>query len=242
MPIPWRRALLLLITLATVGLGVAAACFPGPRLAMAVTLGTGWEMGALQARVDALEDRAFLVDLYRTMATGGRWSGVLAQTGKLMDHYLDGSGEDLVLEPQIFTGSRRVQSRMTTLRERAQTRGCTSPHTQTTEPFHMPDPGHLDSFFGLYHGTLTLTSRPTDEGRCLLEWSAEVPWTWPTYEVLEARYGDPREERHGLPNLTSLFRGPSHALHIGNGLGGHLATLGLARPFVAHGSWRETTP
>ena len=103
----------------------------------------------------------------------------------------------------------------------------------------MPDRGHLDSFYGLYWGTLAVESRREDSGACVLTWTAEVPWTWPSYAGLEARRGDPRTEVHRLPNLQSVLWGKDHALRIGNGLGAHLVTLGLARPFVARARWEE---
>jgi hypothetical protein len=156
-----------------------------------------------------------------------------------MDHYLDRTGEAFVLAPDIFTGSRRVVERMTRMRWEVEASGC-EPVTRTTPSFYMPDKRHLDSHFGLYHGTLRLEAEPAADGRCALSWHAEVPWTWPSYAELTARRGHPRAERFPIPNLRSVLFGGKHALLVGNGLGAHLARLGLAKPFIAQAEWRES--
>ena len=104
----------------------------------------------------------------------------------------------------------------------------------------MPHSSQRDSHFGLYHGTLEVAARPTATGSCALTWRAEVPWTWPSYDDLTAKHGHPRSERFPLPNLKSLVFGHEHALRVGNGLGAHLASVGLAEPFLARSEWQES--
>ena len=165
---------LTIVTVALCTATAALAVFPGQRLDIAWTLGTGVGMPALQGRVDAVEaklidgqplepsERAFLGDLYGAMATGAQLTGVLRQSGALMAHYLQESGEDLVIDEAIFLGSRKVRAVMRALRRRAQRQGCTG--GETSAPFHMPDREHLDSFFGLYWGTVSVEARGDEQG------------------------------------------------------------------------------
>jgi hypothetical protein len=245
-----RRWAAALFGLLAIGLVVL---FPGQRLGMAFTLGTGLGRATLQRRIDGLEqraitsphalfdadDREFLTDFYRTLATGARLSLVLGQSGKLLHHYLDSSGTDYELEPRIFRDNDRVQAQLAVLGARAKRAGCVIGQHFVSDSFHMPDRSNIDSVFGLYYGTLAVTVLGSGSGAagCKLHVHAEVPWRWPSYAELAVRHGTPYSERFPLPNLQSFIRGPGHELLVGNGLGGKLAELGLARPFLAYAEW-----
>lgn len=225
--------------------------FPGRRLGMAFTLATGVGRPALQARIDGLEanairratpsadDRAFLQDFYGTLATGGKLSVVIGQTGKMMEHYLEGSGADYRLDPVIFIGSEKVQAQVAALRKRSIGADCRAGARLSSPTFYMPDESNLDSVFGLYHGTLHATRSVRPDGSCRLHFRAEVPWVWPTYSSLAQNYGDPHAESFPLPNIQSLVLGREHALFVDNGLGGHLAEIGLAKSFLAFAEWSD---
>jgi hypothetical protein len=229
---------------------VARFLFPGRRLAIAFTLATGLGHDALQERVDYLEARAirqmklspederFLSDLYGSLATGGKLSIVIRQTGKMMDHYLARSGSDYRLDPVIFTGSQKVQAQARNLRERVASNGCRAGRL-SSPTFYMPDSSNLDSVFGLYQGTLHVTPSLRRDGSCHLQWRAEVPWLWPSYASLESKYGDPHAESFPIPSLRSLIFGEEHALFIDNGLGAYLEEIGLAKSFLAFAEWSE---
>lgn len=239
-----------LALLALAGIAALYVLFPGQRFGMAFTIATGIGRPALQARIDGLEarairgaafsvrDRRFLSDFYRTLARGGRLVGFARQTGRMMDHYLDGSGRDYPLQPDIFSGNARVRAQMAPLRRHALT-GCGPRRRAVSPTFYMPDASHADSVFGLYYGTVAVESRRDAQGGCRLRWRAEVPWIWPSYAQLQRKYGTPHGESFPLPNLPSLFLGSRHALRIDNGLGEHLTRIGLARPFLAYAEWEE---
>jgi hypothetical protein len=217
---------------------------------MAFTLATGIGTPTLQKRIDDLEDKAirrqsfsdddkeFLEDLYRTMATGGKLTIVVGQTGRLMDHYLDGSGEDYELEPRIFTENVRVQRQMKALRRRVNLERCWPQKTVRSPRFYMPHRSSIDSVFGLYHGTLELTLERRGD-RCVEKWRGEVPWQWPSYKSLKRKRGRYHAESFPMPNAYSLVAGQKHALRIDNGLGEYLVQLDLAKPFVAYAEWEE---
>jgi hypothetical protein len=231
-----------------VGLG-ALWLFPGPRLGVAFTVATGVGRRALQQRVDAMEaraiakapfsddERAFLGDFYRTLATGAKLSVLVAQTGRLMDHYLDGSGLPYQLEPQIFRDNNKVQAQVARLEARLSTAGC-GPQRLHSSVFYMPDASQTDSVFGLYYGTVSV-SRQERSGRCVTFVRAEVPWHWPSYDSLLKKHGDYHAESFPLPNLQSLLADERRALFVDNGLGQYLAELNLARPFLAFAEWEE---
>lgn len=232
---------------------IALFLFPGQRLAMAFRLGTGLALGSLQTRIDTLEskailrepfsatDKEFLTDFYRTLATGAKLTVVVGQTGRMMDHYLDGSGSDYRLDPRIFVENRKVLTQMAALRTAGAS--CAHPERRFSSPrFYMPDASKVDSVFGLYYGTLQVVPARSAEGQCILHWRAEVPWTWPSYESLRAKYGNYHAESFPLPNLKSLLEGERFALFVDNGLGEYLAELGLAKVFVAYAEWDEAPP
>lgn len=234
-------------------LAVAAAAlvlFPGRRLVFALAVGTGIGRDALQARVDAVEekavrgepfsadDRAFLVDLYRTIATGGRVVVFARRSGRLLHHYLDGSGADLRLDPGIFTGNAKVRRRMAALRAAAAAAPVDEPVALSSGTFYMPDASQADSVYGLYDGTLRVERVAAPGGARVLRWRAEVPWTWPSYAEIELEHGDPHAECFPLPSVASAWLG-GEPLRIDNGLGERLAQEGLARPFLAYAEWDE---
>jgi len=225
--------------------------FPGRRLGLAFTLATGIGTPSLQAEIDALEtkairrsafsveEKAFLSDLYRTLATGARLTIIVRQTANLMDHYLDGSGAEYRLDPEIFTGNAKVSQQMSLLRARATATACGRGFQLSSGRFHMPDSSKIDSVFGLYYGTLSLVGVPATGGACRLRWRAEVPWNWPSYPSLKQKYGNFHAESFPLPNLKSLVFGMHESLFIDNGLGEYLVHLGLAQPFLAFAEWDD---
>jgi hypothetical protein len=233
-------------------LALALVLFPGQRLGLALTLATGIGRDALQRRIDALEskaiahapfnaeDREFLGDFYRTLATGGRLSLLVAQTGRMMDHYLDGSGAPYRLEPRIFRDNSKVRAQLALLRKGLGGRsGCEKPVRARSATFYMPDASQLDSVFGLYHGHVELTRARGSNGGCIWQVRAEVPWQWPSYASLLDKHGSYHAESFPLPNLQSLLWGRDRCLFVDNGLGQYLVELGLARPFLAFAEWEE---
>lgn len=255
---PKRRRRLLAIGGAVLALCAALVVaflviFPGGQASIAIRLATGVGIGALQSRIDEMEDKAirgreftdedrtFLRDFYTSLARGARLTIVLGQSGRLMQRYLDATGEPLELHSSIFVRNTKVQARMKRLRKQVvEAAGSGRPleDRYVTPVFHMPHPSSPDSVFGLYYGTLEV--RPRLEAETLvLAWRAEVPWQWPSYESLKEKHGDYHAESFPLPNPTSVVLGMDHALFVDNGLGEHLVHLGLARPFVAFSEWEE---
>jgi len=230
---------------------VALTCwlFPGQRLGLAFTLATGVGTPTLQDQIDALEDKAvrrepfsakereLLSDFYRTLATGAKLSVLVAQTGHLMDHYLDGSGQDFELGADIFRDNAKVQRQLGVLRQRLG-KSC-QPLSAESPTFYMPDTSQIDSVFGLYHGRVIVRQEPSSAGPCLRHVRAEVPWFWPSYASLRQKYGSAHAESFPLPNAQSLLFGQKLALYVDNGLGQYLVELGLAKPFLAYAEWDE---
>jgi hypothetical protein len=248
----WTRRVRWLVLLAIIA--VPTLFVTGARGSVAVQLATGFGIPALQREIDRLQNKAIrkqpfteqdkqmLRELYGAMADGARLSGVLGQSGRLMDHYLGCTGTPLELDPGIFVTNQRVQQPMNLMR--AQIRAAATAHARL-EPsyrsprFYMPHASSPDSVTGLYWGTVQATPQVQDDGTVRVRWRAEVPWEWPTYESLQLRYGTPHAEIFPIPNARSLLYGPQYALHVENGLGGYLVTLGLAKPFLAWSEWEE---
>jgi hypothetical protein len=221
---------------------------------MACTLASGIGIHGLQVQVDQLEDKAikgepftdadkaYLKDLYTCFARGARLTIVLRQSAQLMDHYLAGSGEDLRLDSRIFLGSKAVMGQMEMIKNKmlADLRNRSKvDEVYSTDTFYMADPDFFESFVGLYYGKLIAHPRRLDNGRILLNWRAEMPWQWPTYESLKAKQGNYHAQSFPLPNARSILQGPKYSLYMDDGLGEHLARLGLAKPFLVYSEWEE---
>jgi hypothetical protein len=65
---------------------------------------------------------------------------------------------------------------------------------------------------------------------------------WPSYQSLYDKYGDYHAQCFPLPNARSLLGGSEYYLWVDDGLGGYLAQIGLAAPFLAWAEWDEEIP
>lgn len=106
----------------------------------------------------------------------------------------------------------------------------------------MGDPDFFDSFVGLYVGQLSVTKVVSSDGKPKLRWKVEMPWKWPTYAELFAKYGDHHAQNFPIPNARVFIQGPKYCLRMDDGLGGHLETLGLAKSFLVYSDWEEPMP
>lgn len=234
---------------------VAVALFPGWRLPIAFSIGTGVGIERLQRDIDAINRKAidgqalteqevrFLYDVYYALATGARMLPTMGSTGRLMAHYLDGSGEPLAIEPRVFLDSGRVQDMANVMKAAIlkDHHNGVARKTYCSEPFYMPDWSRPGSSFALYYGTLCVEAQPIELGSLDLSWKAEVPWEWPSYAVVAERHGRPDAEVVAIPSLRAIVtESPKARLHLGNGLGHYLSVVGPARAFDAYAQWRET--
>jgi hypothetical protein len=229
--------------------------FPGQQSLLALSLATGIGIPGIQERIDKIEanaisrtpfsqrDKNFLHDLYTCMAKGAKLTNILRQSGEMMAHYLSCSGEPLRTDPEIFTLNTRVSERAESLRSRMLRdlgNGTGLKKKYSTDTFYMPHKSSPDSVFGLYYGRVMLYPRISSQQEIILDWRAEVPWEWPSYDHLYSKYGNYHAESFPLPNLRSIIQGRVYALHIDNGLGEYLARLGLAESFLVFAEWQET--
>lgn len=228
--------------------------FPGRQAVMALSLASGLGIPRIQAEVDRLEAKAiknadftaagkhYLRALFSCFAKGGRLTIVLRQTGAIMDHYLSSKGTPYKTGTRIFLKNKKVQGRMAGLRKRVLDDFKKTGKVRdeySTPTFYLPDPSNLDSMFGLYYGRLLVRPKVVQGGRLRLEWRAEVPWEWPTYESQIKEYKNPHAKHTRVPNALSLIKGKAFGLLIDDGLGEYLVRLGLAKPFLLYGEWEE---
>lgn len=251
-----RRHLVLKILLVVLSLTALSyfAYFPGRQSILALSLASGIGIPRIQAHVDKLQtkaiknepfspgDKRFLQDLYSCFAKGGRLTILIRQTGAIMAHYLSAKGTPYRTAPRIFLKSKPVQSRMAALKKKFledldKTGKFRDEYVSAT--FYMPDPGFLDSKFGLYYGRLILRPERLPDGGIRLTWRPEVPWQWPTYESQIKESGDPHAKYSIIPNALVLLGGQRRGLRIDDGLGEYLVRLGLAKPFLLYSEWEE---
>lgn len=249
-----RRCAAVVAGLSVIVIAAFLIYFPGRQSLLALTLASGLGIDGLQARVDALEekaitgegftetDRAFLRDLYTCFAKGARLTFILRQSGQLMGHYLSRTGEPLRIESRLFLGSRRVKEQMDLLRQRVvedvRLRGTLAAE-YSSDTFHMGDPELLDSSIGLYFGRISVRPHLLDNRKLLLHWRADMPWQWPSYESLYDKYGDYHAQCFPVPNARSVLQGPRYYLWMDDGLGEQLARIGQAEPFLVWSEWDE---
>lgn len=231
--------------------------FPGRQTIMAFTLATGIGVSGLQERVDLLEEKAiagasfsedetrFLSDLYLCFAKGGRLTVVLRQSSDMMFRYLSCSGEDLKTEPRIFVGSKPVREQLAQLRERIRADEASAERLKESYEspvFYMGDPKFFDSFVGLYYGRVIAAPKKSKDGRRYIQWRAECPWEWPSYDDMFEKYGKHHAQTFALPNLLGIIGGRDYCLQLDDGLGGQLAELGIAKSFLVYAEWTEEIP
>lgn len=226
-----------------------AIYFPGAQLPIALTLATGIQGSTLQANIDLCEAKAiegdeftdeeitFLRNLYTCLYKGARLTLILPEVSNMMEHYLAQSGEPLEVDASIFNTNTKVTNKMKTMKAEMIVSDPLLPSYQS-ETFYMPDFSNIDSVFGLYYGTLI--AEPTRVGETLqINWRAEVPWEWPSYQSLTEKHGDPHAESFPIPNASCLIGGINGAIFIDNGLGEHITHLGLAKSFTVFAEWSE---
>ena len=235
----------------------AVVLFPGWRLPIAFRIGTGIGIEKLQTDINLVSRKAiagqtptdnevrFLYDVYYALATGARLLPTMGPTGRLMAHYLDGSGEPLAIRPRVFLDSGRVQHMADVMRAtiRNDHQNGVARARYCSKSFYMPDWRRPGSSFALYYGTLCVDVRRVERNSLELSWKAEVPWEWPSYAMLTKRHGRADSEIVAIPSLRAIVTGnPKARLHLGNGLGHYLSIVGSARAFNAYAEWTDTVP
>jgi len=90
----------------------------------------------------------------------------------------------------------------------------------------------------IYRNMLSKTGL-TREKTVVVHWRAGLPWKWPSYESLHNKYGTYHAQCFPIPNLRSWLQGSQYCLRIDDGLGGYLAEIGLAKPFLVFSEWEE---
>ena len=224
-----------------------AIYFPGAQLPIALTLATGIQGAALQVQIDHCEAKAiqgssftaeeitFLNNLYTCLYKGARLTLILPEVSKMMEHYLAQSGEPLKVDASIFTTNTKVMDQMDTMKTEIVSAASLKP-TYRSETFYMPDFSNIDSVFGLYYGHL-IAKPERINGNLQIHWRAEVPWEWPSYAALTAKYDDPHAESFPITNASCLIKGIDGAIFIDNGLGEHITHLGIAKSFTVFAEW-----
>jgi hypothetical protein len=230
-----------------------STAFPKKQKKLAFTLATGIGMIDLQSKVNELETKAinkrefsqeevnFLRNLFLTMSRGARYSLILEESGKLTKHYLDMSGRDYKLPSFLFYDNDKVKKKMEIIKKEfwSDLQNNTVKSRYETKEFYMPDKSVPDSIYALYYGKLFMTPRINESGGEEMTWRAEVPWFWPKYDDLKERFGDYKAHSFTIPNLKSIFGKTENSLRVDDGLGEHLVTLGVAKPFLAYSEWKE---
>lgn len=250
--VPFRKTL---TALATALLVLVVACliiFPGRQTPIALTYAFGWNLEQTQARIDQLEEQAiqkkpfsdedvaFLYDLYATGVKGAKITRVAPNASRLVSRYLDQSGEDVEIDAELAMHSAPIKAKMKEMRFQiawAVANGRGVAELYESETFFMGDPAKLDAIASLYFGKLIARPYVDEHGESRVAWRAEIPWVWPTYDELFAKYGHYHAQNFALPNLRSAVFGPAYMLRVDDGLGGHLPALGLAKPFLAYAEW-----
>jgi len=190
------------------------------------------------------DDKSFLSNLYSCFSKGGQLTIAFRQSGQFMGHYLSKSGDDLRTAPRIFLNSRPVQESLQSLKQRIMAdlaeRGRAD-ESYSSPTFYMGDPEFPDAHVGLYFGRVIARPHVTKEGTLALQWRAEAPWTWPSYASLHDKYGNYHAQCFPIPNARSWLQGSRYSLRMDDGLGGYLAEIGLAKPFLVYSEWEEVS-
>ena len=237
---------LILLTLLTLTFGMIII-FSAP-LRLAFTIGTGAGMEALQQKINNVQSRAikgqissadkdFLRLFYRTLAYGAQLTFLLPESARLMHHYLDGGGKPTSIDASLYTQSPRVIEKMRIIRKQISS-NCNVERAFLSERFDMGHATPLDAHFALYFGTIK-GELVAETDKKFIQWTADMPWRWPTYADIKKTYGTFYKEIFPLPNVLSLL-GLGQQMWLPNALGGELEKQGLARSFDIKTSWNES--
>ncbi|MEM7624371.1 MAG: hypothetical protein AAF333_01950 [Planctomycetota bacterium] len=233
---------------------VGIVTFPGRQMPLALTMATGWNVEHVQDRIDDLERRAiageqftgedleFLKNLYGCGVKLSRATGFAPNTAVLVDRWLDGSGEDVRLDADFVLKSRAVHIEMDRMRQviEYEYKHYSEPKTRYESfTFYMGEPSDFDALASLYFGKLIARVARGEDGRPVIGWRVEIPWTWPTYDELHEKYGYFHAQNFALPNARSVLMGPRYQLRVDDGLGGHLQAMGVTRPFLVYAEWHD---
>jgi len=239
------RYTLILLTLFTLTLGVII--ISSANLKLAFTIGTGLGVGQLQQKINSVQSRAikgqittadkeFLELLYRTLAYGAQITFLLPESARLMHHYLDGGGKPTSIDASLYTQSPRVIEKMRIIRKQISSH-CTVGGAFVSERFDMGHSTPLDAHFALYFGTIK-GELVAENNKKFIQWTADMPWKWPTYADIKKTYGTFYKEIFPLPNALSLL-GLGQQMWLPNALGGELEKRGLAKSFDIKTIWTE---
>ena len=239
------RFTLILLTLLTLTFGMIII-FSAP-LRLAFTIGTGVGMEALQQKINSVQSRAikgqisskdrdFLRLFYQTLAYGAQLTFLLPESARLMHHYLDGSGEPTSINNSLYTRSPRVIEKMSFIRKQIAA-NCTVGRVFVSNRFDMGHATPLDAHFALYFGTIK-GELVAGTDKKFIQWTADMPWRWPTYADIKKTYGTFYKEIFPLPNVLSLL-GLGQQMWLPNALGGELEKQGIARSFDIKIIWTE---
>ena len=231
-----------IVFLVTIGLS-----FLLPQVQLAFTIGTGLGILDLQKKINNIQtnaieesltksDKKFLTQFYRTLAYGAEATILLGESARLMHHYLCGSGKQTSIDVSLFTKSFPVKKRMKSIRKNLK-KMCVNGAREVSGRFDMGYNYPPDSAFALYFGTIEGKIQ-NDHHDKKIQWTARMPWKWPTYETIKRKYGTYFAESFPIPNALSLVKmGPS--LSLPNALGGELENQGLAKSFKTKTVWTE---
>ncbi|MDB6130160.1 MAG: hypothetical protein JWM04_1267, partial [Verrucomicrobiales bacterium] len=198
-------------------------------------------------RREAFEEseKVFLRNLYICFAKGGAASMMAPESSKMMFQYLSCSGRELQVRSSLFYRSAPVIEMMKPLKDRAvadfQNHGGDKV-VYESQTAYLGDPAYFDSFVGLYFGQVKVSVVRSEKDFIVLKWRGEVPWEWPSYSSIYKKYGRYHAQSFPLPNARSLLQGPKYLLLMDDGLGGYLAEIGLAKPFLVFAEWEEKVP
>jgi len=221
--------------------------FTHPQVRLAFSVGTGIGISSLQKKINNIqanairgnvtaEDKVFLIKFYRTLANGAAITFVLSEASRLMHHYLDGSGKQTSIKVSLFTESPRVEKRLNIIRKYLK-KLCVVGSTQVSDRFDMGYIRPLDAAFSLYYGKIEGTLQKNNSQK-YIQWTATMPWKWPTNTSIKEKYGTYKKEIFPIPNIFALISlGPP--LWLPNALGGELEKYGLAKSFPTKTVWIE---
>lgn len=219
-----------------------SAVFPTACLASKIASG---DFKEIQARVDILEkkaidkkqftndDKAFLKDLYSSLAFGGRMIGH-REAADMLDRYLAATGESLWFGSEAYEANPKVKAAMEKPKSRIRadySRGALREKYATERIFvSVSEDARLFYFSDVFF----LQARPekTADNRLRIIFRVDLTAHFISYDEEKARYG-------GCGRVCTPFakNGKGETFAIDDGLSQYLTVLGLAKEFGYYSEW-----
>ncbi|MBN2352277.1 MAG: hypothetical protein JXD23_06885 [Spirochaetales bacterium] len=203
------------------------------------------DFAEIQARVDALEkkaiekkefsqdDKAFLKDLYSSLAFGGRFIGH-NEAADMLERYLAGTGESLRLGSGAYEANAKVKAAMEKLKSRIRADAARGKVRDKYSSDRITVTVSEDARLFYFSNVFFVMAIPekTADGRYRIRFRVDLTARFISYAEEKARYG-----KYGRVRTPFVKNDKGEVFTLDDGLSQYLTVIGLAKVFDYYSEW-----